>query len=394
MDEFLKYVDDKKFVRWVLQPDEKTDQYWNTFINEHPDEKREIELARLIVSQLKSKVPQQSSIEVLELYAGIVRELDQKKKIIKRKQLWISVSKYAAVAIVFLSIGIFFFNKTKRIEFAELNQQLSLNQNINESRLVLANGEVVNIPEKDSKVEYFGKGDIIINQRDTIREKQNTGEPAMNQLIVPNGRNSSIVLADGTVAYLNAGSRLIYPSFFEGKTREVFLVGEGYFKVAHNAEMPFYVKTNDINVEAIGTSFNVSAYPIDQTIEVVLVEGKVGIKENAMRLLKKQYILKPNQLASFDRETMETSVSTVSVDNYVSWHQGYLNFESIYLSQIVLKLERYYDIRIQLKETMLGSRKITGKLKLKEECDDVLKILASTADLKLNKTDDKNYVLK
>lgn len=393
MDEYLKYIDDKKFIRWVHEADEKSDLYWSNFLKEHPEEKKELELARLIVSQLKSKTPHQFDVEVLELYAGIVRKIDQKKKIRKQRQLWISISKYAAIALIFLAIGILFFSKTGKQNFGELEQQLVLNQHFNESKLIMGDGDVINISQKNSKIQYLPGNTIIINDKDTIRRQQ-TGEQFMNQLIVPYGRNSSVQLPDGTVAWLNAGSRLIYPSAFEGKTREVFLVGEGFFKVAHNPEMPFFVKTNDINVEALGTSFNVSAYPVDQNIEVVLVEGRVGVKENVMRFLKKPYILEPNQMASFNRETLETSVKRVSVDNFVSWYLGYLNFESISLNQIVLKLERYYDIKIQLKDSSVGSRKITGKLKLKDECEDMLKVLASTADLRLIKENDKNYVLK
>lgn len=393
MDEFLKYIDDKKFIRWVLQPDEKNDLYWKNYLKDHPEEKNELELARLIVSQLKSKTPHQFDTEVLELYAGIVRKLDQKKKSMRQRQLWISISKYAAVALIFLSIGVLFFSKSGKHDFPEISQQLAISQRTNESQLILGDGEIINISEKNSKIRYSSKNGIIINEADTIRQQQ-AGESSMNQLIVPYGRNSSVQLPDGTIAWLNAGSRLIYPSVFEGKTREVFLVGEGFFKVAHNPDMPFFVKTNDINVEAIGTSFNVSAYPVDRNIEVVLVEGKVGVKENAMRILKKPYILEPNQMATFNRETLETSVERVSVENFISWYQGYLNFESIGLNQIVVKLERYYDIKIQLKDPSFGSRKITGKMKLKGECEDVLKNLASTADLKLMKENDRNYVLK
>jgi ferric-dicitrate binding protein FerR (iron transport regulator) len=216
----------------------------------------------------------------------------------------------------------------------------------------------------------------------------------MNQLIVPYGRNSSVTLSDGTIAFLNAGSSLVYPSVFGKKNREVFLVGEGYFQVAHNPEKPFVVKTNKLNVRALGTCFNVQAYPEDDIIEVVLVEGKVSLSDNTFRFINKDYMLKPNQLASYNVKNSETTVRQVDPENYVSWYEGYMNFESIELSRIVLKLERFYNIRLKLDNPFMGGKKISGKLKLKENKDEVLEILASTASAKLIKLDEQIYVLK
>jgi ferric-dicitrate binding protein FerR (iron transport regulator) len=216
----------------------------------------------------------------------------------------------------------------------------------------------------------------------------------LNQLVVPFGKNSSIRLPDGTIASLNAGSRLIYPSKFEGKNREVYLIGEGFFEVSHNADMPFIVKTSDLQVEVLGTKFNLSAYPSDSFIETVLVEGKVKLIENAFQIVKGNFVLEPNQLASYNRENAETKIAHVDVRNYVAWHHGYLNFESSDLSRIVKKLERYYNIQIRLGDPMLGSRTISGKLKLKEEIDGVLTALASTASAELVKINESIYVVK
>jgi len=396
MDDDLKYFKDKQFVRWVCHSDPETDRYWEKYLLDHPDEKEKIEMARLILSQLKSKEDQVDQQKVYELFAGLIRKLDSRKKITRTRHIWSSFAKYAAVALIFLAIGIIWKSLPDQPDLSQLGAQLVERsyQNGSDAYLIFSDGERIAIREKESNVEYKRNGQIIINRRDTIRIKDDSEIPEINQLVIPYGKNSSIQLPDGTTAFLNAGSKLIYPSFFEGKTREVFLVGEGFFEVAHDPQMPFIVKTGELSVKALGTSFNVSAHPDDKITEVVLVKGRVGLQENGFKLIRKQQILEPDQLACFDRETGQIAVRNVDFESYVAWHLGYLNFESTDLSRIVVKLERYYDIHIKLGDKSLGYKKVTGKLKLKEDKDKVLNVLASTASLELIKINEQNYVLK
>jgi ferric-dicitrate binding protein FerR (iron transport regulator) len=128
-------------------------------------------------------------------------------------------------------------------------------------------------------------------------------------------------------------------------------------------------------------------------IETVLVEGKVKINPKGFQLLKNNYTLDPNQLAAYNRTSAETKITNVDVSNYVSWHNGFLNFNSSDLSRIVKKLERYYNIKIILDDPMLGIRSITGKLHLKDEKEYVLKVLAKTASADLKKINETTYVL-
>ncbi len=394
MDKFLKYFEDKKFVRWALKPDEQLDAYWNDYLGKNPSEKKQLELARLLILQLQSKKEHNSDIEAIDLFSKIIRKLDNRGKKPSIRRIGIAALKYAAVALLFFSIGIALYYDREPDPFAGFTQPVIAMKGQNNVQLILADGENISIAEKDSKIEHQGNGNIVINKQDTIQSVFDSQRAELNQLIVPFGKNSSIQLPDGTVAYLNAGSRLVYPSQFVGKTREVYLIGEGFFEVAHNADMPFFVKTNKLEVEVLGTKFNLSAYPSDKFIETVLVEGKVKLTETGFHFMKTGYILKPNQLAAYNRESAETKITRVNVMNYVAWHQGYLNFESSDLSRIVKKLERYYNIHIRLDDPMLGLRVITGKLKLREETESVLKVLASTASAELLKLNESTYVIK
>ncbi len=392
MDDYLRYIEDKHLVRWIFHPTPENEAYWEKYLQDPPSEHQAIHLSRTILSQLKSKKADKEDPEIYELYATIIQQIDRQKKF---KKTGLTVAKYAAAALVFLSLSII-WNNLKNKPASELTEQF-MQQTIpagNETQLILPDGKNIVIAEKESDVEMQTGGNIIINKKDTISGKTLLADAGPIRLIVPFGKNSSVRLPDGTIAWLNAGSSLIYPARFEGKRREVSLIGEGYFEVAHNTEMPFIVITTDLRIKALGTSFNVSAYPADQITEVVLAEGKVGLTETAFSLQNKQHILVPDQLAVFDRENGHTTIKNVNVENYISWHKGYLNMESIALNRIVAKLERYYHIEIDFQDPLLGLKIISGKIVLKEEKDKILTVLASTASLELIKINEQKYVLK
>jgi ferric-dicitrate binding protein FerR (iron transport regulator) len=145
---------------------------------------------------------------------------------------------------------------------------------------------------------------------------------ATNIISVPLGAKSKITLPDGTEVWLNAGSKLTYNMGFGQKTREVSLTGEGYFKVAKQKEKPFIVHTVKANIKALGTEFNVKAYPDEDFIETILVEGSVAVNqvnnENKTEKAydKKPLILKPGQKARISKgiETSETKVQVPKAD--------------------------------------------------------------------------------
>ncbi len=399
MDDFLRYFENRKFVRWVFDPDEQTDSYWKTYLEDHPEERKKIELDWIILSDLKTKKVPDSKEEVYDLFCRTVRRIDQRKKAYRIRRTVISFSKYAAVAFVFLAIGMGVMKWQHQSGLGYIDSQFADVPVLDskDAQLIMPDKSIV-IKDQKSRIECLDSGGVIINNRDTVKSSttsrsSSSEKTKLNELIVPYGKNSSIILPDSTVAFLNAGSRLLYSSSFEGKTREVYLVGEGFFEVSHHPERPFIVRTRDLNVKALGTSFNVSVYPGDQIAEVVLVTGKVGITENSFNLFKRPEVLTPNQLVSYDRKTSEMEVRQVNVENYITWHLGYMNFESIDLSRIILKLERYYNINIKLNDPFLGVRKITGKLKLENDRNKVLEVLAKTSSTGLIKINEQNYVL-
>ncbi|WP_372772690.1 FecR family protein [Mangrovibacterium sp.] len=393
MDKILRYLENPDFVRWVYKPNGQNTIFWNEFQKDNPEEIGIIREAKTILLRLKPK-KEILGPKIDSALPSIILKIRKKQQIRRIRQFTLSTFKYAAIAVLFFLTGLFIMKERYSSAIDEMSRQYANISYYNgeESRLVLADGKNIIISEKFSQIRYNEKGTIIIDQNDTISQNISGNNP-MNQLIVPYGKNSSITLTDGTKAYLNAGSRLIFPPVFEDETREVFLVGEGYFDVARNPHKPFIVKTTDINVTALGTAFNVSAYPTESKIEVVLAEGKVNINKNEFALIHVTTDMTPNDMICFNKSTKKMDLKQVNTENYTSWHLGYINFESAELHKITTKLERYYDVNIFFENPETANKKITGKLKLKADIDEMLKVLATTSTFKIKKINEHEYLL-
>uniref|UniRef100_UPI0032162E6B FecR family protein n=1 Tax=uncultured Draconibacterium sp. TaxID=1573823 RepID=UPI0032162E6B len=394
MDQFLRYFENKKFVRWVIDPTDELDTYWNNYIIQNPSDKEEIELARLLVTKLKSKKEPELENEALEIFTEIIKKLDSQTHKSSFRKFVITSGRYAAVALLFFLLGIFVYYIQKPSGLEQIAENYIISNNADSSQLILTDGKILSVPEKESIIKYQHSKQIVINQRDTIAIDSEPKVTNLNQLIVPFGKTSKITLSDGTIACLYAGSRLFYPPEFDNSKREVHLIGQAFFDVTHNPDQPFHVKTNGMDIEVLGTKFNVSAFPAEKVIETVLVEGSVKLKKNGFHLLADEIILEPNQRAEYDLENTETIISKVNVENYISWQQGYLSFEKEELNRVIKRLERFYNIKFKWTDPTLGIKSISGKLILDEDINSVLQVLANSASVEIRKINETTYILK
>lgn len=189
---------------------------------------------------------------------------------------------------------------------------------------------------------------------------------------------------------------MAFPSKFTKKSREVFLEGEAYFEVAKNQTQPFIVNAAKIEIKVLGTHFNVSAYPADQTIETVLLEGSVALsRPNSFGSIRNEIILQPNQKGSFSKEEKEMKVSDEpDVDLYVAWTYGWLKYNKESLGSVLGKVERYYNIEIQIPENYPKDDKITGKLDLKDSLERVMVVLADATGFTYRISGNKVFIDK
>ena len=392
MEQLSKYIGNKNFILWVFEPNAELETWWSQFETEHPGERRNILLARKILLKFRTTNKELTEGEKILLFSRILREVEEKQDSGKVRHLVYGLLKYAAVALLFFSVGAVLFYKQSQFNPQLLTQKMAEPVPENSARLIRANGENILLNQSKSVLQYKIDGKLVVNS-DTLKTDKSNPAPAMamNQLIIPYGKTSEVLLPDGTKVFLNAGSRLVYPENFTGKTREVFLVGEAFFVVSHDQRHPFIVQVSDLRVKVLGTRFNVSAYPTDNVIETVLAEGKVQMERNNAGLFDRATELVPNQLASFDRTTRETSIRTVDPENYTLWTAGILKFESTDLNRITKRLERFYNIRFIYVDPLLGGLRISGKLELKEDKDEICERIARAASVKIVKVENNLY---
>ena len=192
-----------------------------------------------------------------------------------------------------------------------------------------------------------------------IREQDSTDhllkEVGRNTINVPYGGTYTVELCDGTKVYLNSGTKLEFPSRFDGDMRSVSLKGEAYFEVSKNKEKPFLVQVDDMSVKVYGTAFNVNTY---NKIETVLVTGSVSMNQGG-----KEVLLKPNQKGVFDQVSGKITVEDVDVLAYVSWKNGDFIFRNESLNSIMDKLSRWYGLEVLYQDAGLQEVRLSGNLK-------------------------------
>jgi transmembrane sensor len=188
------------------------------------------------------------------------------------------------------------------------------------------------------------------------------------------GQKSKIVLADGTEVWLNSESTLRIPVSESATSRNVELTGEAYFKVTKNPKVPFVVKAKAYNIEVYGTEFNVMAYDDFNRTETTLVNGIVKIHRNNNELL-----MKPGQTMVFANNTFTRK--TGRVEQAVSWKDEKFYFDAIPFSELVVRLERWYNVEIVISDTSLKSRLYSGVFKNEETIWQVLDVVEKTSPI-------------
>ena len=181
---------------------------------------------------------------------------------------------------------------------------------------------------------------------------------AMNTLKVPRGGEFRLKLSDGTNVYLNSASDLKYPVRFNEKERTVYLSGEAYFEVTRNEDKPFVVHTKYLDIEVLGTSFNVYSYERENVMEMALISGRIKIQTCSEP--SRVVYLKPNEKALFNKESGIITVEKTDNRFETAWLRGDLVFRSTTLSDVLAKLERRYGVNIHLNDSSLANDLFTG----------------------------------
>lgn len=178
---------------------------------------------------------------------------------------------------------------------------------------------------------------------------------------VDKGQKADITLPDGSHVKLNSSSTLSYPAKFGSDNRRIEFTGEGYFEVAKDPNKKFIVHTNYLNIEVLGTTFNMLAHESDHTVEMTLIEGSV--KAITQQSPIKEMLVLPNQKLIYDKSTGELNVINANVKDETAWTRGVLLFKSEPLNNVLARIERNYNVNIHInkEDSLLFQDTFTGR---------------------------------
>lgn len=203
-------------------------------------------------------------------------------------------------------------------------------------------------------------------------------QPAPMQTVATLAETQLVRLPDGTEVTLNHFSSLTYPAKFKSRQREVKLEGEAYFEVAKDRKHPFVVQTTAIEVEVLGTHFNVEAYPQDSEVKTTLLEGSVAVsvRNNGRRML-----LRPNESAIYNKEKKQLTLEeTADAPEEIVWRRGEFLFNRLPLKEIARQLSNSFGIDIVIRDKALQDYRLTARFSVSEGLDRILHLLSAAGD--------------
>jgi transmembrane sensor len=242
-------------------------------------------------------------------------------------------------------------------------------------------------------------GFLFFNARNTIP----TIPKPVWEVVTRNGTRTNLLLPDGSIVWLNSGSRLEYDSLYGRRLREVTLSGEAYFDVVKNPKKPFIIHTGKINIRVLGTVFNVKSYPGEKTVETSLIKGSIEVTFSSIH--SKKIILKPNQKLVIERTEINSNsnhivttsmpfsiqqlgrIGTDSAIAEIGWMQNRLYFNDMSFHDLLKTMERKYGVSFQLADTSLDAIHFTGSFQ-DETVTQALDALRLTAE---KSTEDFTY---
>ena len=386
---YIHYLKSKDFIRWQLSPDEELSRYWELYQAENPESVIDIKKAIdvLKADTLNKKRLEQEEVDLL--LAKIENTLKYRKRARKKKRSLIM--SFSAVAAIIIALFVF---KTRFVDTSKSGLHSIGNEQITGS---LLESKDVQLITKEEQFTFGGDVQIKVDKRGNtkvtqINEEKGAAEKTLKEsflkLIVPYGKRSTLLLADGSKVWLNSGAILEFPSKFEGKTRDVFLAsGEIYIEVVKDAKRPFKVHTSDFGVKVYGTKFNVSKYS-NEPSSIILVEGKIGL---ALANSKEKILLPSEQATITDEQTIETH--KIDVERFISWKDGYLSFNKTPISEVLQQISRYYNLSFDYsKDINLHKRTCTGKIYLSENLDNVMHTVALLSNTTYYNENNKIYI--
>jgi len=313
------------------------------------------------------------------------------------KQHSVSIVKYwkyvAAVFLVGFSFVVFYSTyEDKGLQLTKVERPVLIQDVLpgrNKATLTLADGSVLALEDMTNGTVNEENG-IRISKKDgqivyEILTEEGSGKISYNTIYTPTGGQYHVVLPDGSKVWLNSESSLRFPTAFLGSERTVDLMGEGYFEIAKNKNMPFVVQTPKTRVEVLGTHFNLMAYTNEGASRTTLLEGSVKVGNG----VSNKIIVPGQQAIVGDR----IQVKNVDPDEAIAWKNGYFQFESESLKSILRQLKRWYDVEVE-DEQLIPDKHFTALISRNTSLSQVLQMLEMSGELKFKIEGKKISIIK
>lgn len=387
---FEDFLQDSYFIESMKTPSQESEAFWEKakYTLNNPEDFID---ACSYMKKLDEEVTQKglTKEEISLLWDHITDDTIAHVPQRKRWNNWKFIQIAASVALVVL--GTYWIydwekpNEENILSFAVQTENTIPAAN-NEAVLILSDKKQVRMKEDEATISYSNQDKVITVQSNNEKEIILQEEISVyNQLVTPKGKRSTLILADGSKVWLNAGTQVIYPKEFTDNKREIFVNGEIYIEVTPDKNRPFYVKTKKLDVRVLGTKFNVMSYSDASLQRVVLVSGSVAVDNRDQE--KQEIALLPNQMYEINND--EELISQVNTENYISWVDGLYIYNDKPLDEILKGLCNYYGIQIEF--VGKSSIRYSGKLDLKQSFDELLDGLKNLAPIEYTKYGNNQY---
>ncbi|WBL26717.1 FecR family protein [Zunongwangia sp. HGR-M22] len=328
---------------------------------------KESELSDHLLEEKRNNTISKETSEIV--FQNILKHAHKEKVFRKR---WTRRKIFSAAAIfIGLFIGGSLWNQWKN--------ENNTSNSFSSEHVVLEqqNGEQLILDTLKSTKIISSAGDTIrITQGNLIRYDKNSKILGNNTIRVPFGKTFQVALSDGSIVHLNSGSSLTYPiNFSKSEERMVELKGEAFFDIAHDVQKPFIVKTDELNVQVLGTKFDINAYQENKNIAVALLEGAVKMFNQQNNTDEYAKILSPGFVGNYSKEDKGIQTKEDNVQNYVAWRFDNLVYRNVEVKHLLTKLERHFNIQIDNNYKEIESKTLNANFG-DQPIDEVMKYLS------------------
>lgn len=288
--------------------------------------------------------------------------------------LWPRIAAAASI-LVFLSVGGYFLLHKKPVVEIAQNQKNDIAPGGNKA-ILKSHGKTFSITDAKSGLLAQHGSTLITKTADGQLAYQNkpgneTNVMVYDTLIIPRGGQYKLKLADGSIAYLNADTKIRYPESFSGKERLVELIsGEMDLQVKHNSAMPFKLIVKGQEIHDIGTEFNVNAYDDEPAIKTTLLEGSIKVSRG-----NRMAILTPGQQATTLSGSNSIKVENANTEQAVAWKNGFFEFNNADIQTVMRQLSRWYDVEVRY-EGKIPAFDFSGEMERSLNASQALKLLS------------------